>query len=223
MAFDINWGLLTEGNRSLGNALAGVGQQIGERRERARTNNALADAQANPKDAAAQERLRRVDPRLAMQNDQMQREKVRQLRADQQAELGYAARAFDGVTDEAGYRNAVANIQRAGFDISDYPQAYDPAQISSIVKLGQMLNPVDPVKLGEGDKLINPRTKEVIAQGNPKPTRYYPVAPGGMLVPEPGSGGTNVPTITADQFAALPSGSQFIAADDPTRQIRIKP
>ncbi|WP_016744388.1 hypothetical protein [Rhizorhabdus wittichii] len=219
MAFDINWSLLTDASANLGNALANTGKQIGERRREARTNNALADAMADPKNVEAQDRLRRIDPRLAFQTEQLQRQKIAQLRADQQAELGFAARAFDGVQNEAGYRNAVANIRRAGFDVSDYPAAYDPAQISSIVNLGRMLNPVDPVKVGQGDVLINPVTGKVVARGEPKPQRYYPVAPGGTLVPEPTSGTSQQPvSISTDaEYLNLPNGTPFMGPDGVVR------
>lgn len=222
MAFDINWNLLTDSSANLGNALANVGQGIGQRRREARTNNALADAMADPKNTEAQDRLRRIDPRLGMQAEQLQRQKVSQLRQDQQAELGFAARAFQGVKDDAGYRNAVSNIARAGYDVSDYPAVYDPEQIGSIVNLGRLLNPVDPVKLGQGENLVNPQTGQIVTRGEPKPARYYPVAPGGTLVPEPQAGTGGAPVQIQDDagYNQLPSGTPFMGPDG---VVRVKP
>lgn len=194
MAFDINWNLLTDSSRNLGNALANVGQQVGERRREARTNNALADAMANPKDPEAQDRLRRVDPRLAMQTEQLQRQRLSQLREDQKAELGFAARAFDGVQDDAGYRNALANIQRAGFDVSDYPSVYDQSQIGSIVKLGRLLNPTEMTTFqrdlaGAGYQPGSPDYQRIIEQRYAPPPKIV-TGPNGelLMVPQTAAG-----------------------------------
>lgn len=213
MSVDLHWEMLTNASANLGNALVGAAGAVRQRREQHKDRRALLNYLTAPEDEEAFGDLAERDPQTAYRIRDEHIEQARQLRADQREHLDYVGQLLQGVTDEAGYQRAIGLARQAGIDVTGH-EAYDPAFVSAVTDLHNRLHPVDPVRVGEGDRLVNPRTREVIAEGSPR-VRYHAIPPGGRLVAEPGAGAGAAP---AEVTATNPQTGERIRFNPATGQ-----
>jgi hypothetical protein len=211
MSVDINWSMLTDSSANFGNHLVNAAGQYSQRREQSRDRSALRNYLQNPNDQEALGALAERNPEAAIRLRDHHIERARQLRTDQREQLLFGARLLEGVTDEPGYQRARALAQRAGIDLSNIPETFDPGFVSQMQELTRRLNPVDPVRVGEGDQLVDPRTGRVIASGRPR-VRYHAIPPGGRLEPEPGAV-QPVRVTSPEQAREYPPGTPIILPD----------
>lgn len=213
MSVDLQWDMLTNSSANLGNALVNAAGSIRQRREQHKDRGALRNYLTNPDSAEAFGELAERNPETAYRIRDEHIAQARQLRADQREHLDYIGQLLRGVTDEAGYQRAIQLARQAGIDVAGH-ETYDPAFVSAVTELHSRLHPVDPVRVGEGDRLVNPQTGAVVAQGNPQRPRYYSVPPGGRLVPEPGASAAPSETIavnpqTGERLRLNPATNQW--------------
>lgn len=164
-----------------------------EMRQEMDTRKAMATLARSPDDPRALDLLAQTNPELAMQFQQRRQEQRKQQLSDVREKLTIMGRLMDGATPQ-DYAQRLQAAQSMGLDTSQVPPQFDPQWMAQTqMQVRALLGQVDQelMAVAPGTAVINKRTgKEVFK--NPDRPRYYPIAPGGMLVPEPGTGGKPV-------------------------------
>jgi hypothetical protein len=139
---DVNWALgLQQGNAGDAFAQAFQQGQVNNRQNAAR--NAMAALVQNPNDPQALAALARADPQTAMEFRKNQLEVTKAHLAEHQDSILKGAeiiREFNP-KDQSSYTQALAAAQRAGIDISQVPQQFNPEYVQGIVHLADALHP----------------------------------------------------------------------------------
>lgn len=168
----INWNMGGPQNNALAYFQFGnqLGTQVRERQDERKKNEALAKVMTrnpgqtpgigdgdprlpqNIERETAMNDLMRLDPRTALQVRQMQREESRVAQEQQQkqteqrrADIPLIGRLLDHATDETTYQQARQVAGQYGIDVSQLPEAYDPAWVEQTKQTVKVLS--DPAKL----------------------------------------------------------------------------
>lgn len=160
-----------------------------------------------------QEALQQMQMRDRQEDRQLRRDVLeRQSRAQQLQEarerITLMSRLLDGVSPE-NYAQRLQAAQGMGLDVSQVPQQFDPNWVSQTQMQAQALAGAverELMAVAPGTQVIDKRTGEPVFK-NPDRPRYYPVPPGGMLVPEPGAGGA--PQGAAPQPGQVEDGYRY--------------
>lgn len=174
----------------MGNVMAGF-QNGRAMRQDMETQRAMSALLQNPDDPQAMSRLGQFNPQAAMQMQQQQAEQRAQQLQMANDRLTKGLQLLASARDEGSYQQAKALGSQMGLDVSHAPPNFDPNWVQTTAQQIQAMQgkvEQELMAVAPGTVVFDKNTRQPVYQ-NPDRPRYYPVPPGGMLVPEPGTGG----------------------------------
>jgi len=123
----VNWGLAGNGNNALQMFQFGasLGQDIRQRQQAEREDNALRAYATNPDEEALQGVIA-ADPRLGIQLQGQRAQQAAAQREQRRADLPILARLVNHARDEPTYQQSLAAARSYGLDVSQAPANFDP-------------------------------------------------------------------------------------------------